>query len=143
MEKKFKILHILGAIWKILAWIALVVGLLSSVGLLLMSIFGGEMVRQFIPPEQMPWSPRLFGVAGGIVTFVTSLILTIIHFLMLYAAGEFVFLLLAIEENTRLMAHAVRPRPAPQVPPIARPSRPTPLPPPPPVPQPPPPGQQP
>jgi hypothetical protein len=126
MEKKFKILHILGAIWKILAWIALVVGLLSSVGLLLMSIFGGEMVRQFIPPEQMPWSPRLFGVAGGIVTFVTS----------------FVFLLLAIEENTRLMTHAVRPRPAPQAPPIARPSRPTPLPPPPPVPQPPPPGQQ-
>ncbi|MBE9471159.1 MAG: hypothetical protein IMY75_03490, partial [Chloroflexi bacterium] len=46
MEKKFKVLRIIGTIWKILAWIVLIVGVLSSIGVLLMSIFGGGMLSQ-------------------------------------------------------------------------------------------------
>mgnify|MGYP001061076285 CR=1 FL=1 len=142
MEKKFKILRVIGTIWKVLAWIALILGLLFSVGVLLMSIFGGGMMRQLVPQqEQMPWGPVLFGVVGGVVTFIILLIGTAIDFLMLYAVGEFIYLVLAIEENTRRAAQWIESQvePAPTL--VAPPSAPTtaPSPPPPPIPTPPPP----
>jgi len=153
MEKKFRVLRIVGTIWKVLAWIALIVGFLASVGMLLMSIFGGEMMNRFMPLEQMPWAPRLFGVAGGIVSFLISLVVTLIYFLLFYAIGELIYLLLAIEENTRLTPQFVQARPAPQSPlaprafPPPPPPSPTPFPPPPPspplTPPPPPPDPQP
>ena len=120
MEKKFKALRFIGTVWKILAWIALIIGVLSSVGMLLASIFGGGVLNQFGQQYgygEMPWASWVFGVAGGIVVFIVSLIATIVNFLLLYAAGEFIYLLLAIEENTRLAAQRIGyspPLPAPQ-----------------------------
>lgn len=138
MEKKFRVLRIVGTIWKVLAWVMLIVGFLASVGLLLMSIFGGQMIRQLMPPEQMPWAPQLFGVAGGVVSFLVSLIVTLIYFLLFYAVGELIYLLLAIEENTRLTSQLVQARPAPLSPPAPRAFPPSPPPSPPPFPTPPP-----
>ena len=89
-------------------------------------------MRRFIPPEQMGWSPRVFGVAGGVVTFIATLIATVVYFLMLYAVGEFIHLLLAIEENTRLAAYLLQAQPAPQAPPAPAAFAPPPPPPPPP-----------
>ncbi len=103
MEKKFKVLRIIGTIWKVLAWIVLIIGILFSAGMLLTSVLGGGMAGQLgLREGQMPLGPWAFGVVGGIVTFVVSLIATVIYFLMLYAVGELIYLLLAIEENTRL-----------------------------------------
>jgi len=126
MEKKFKVLRAIGTIWKILAWIVLIVGIVSSVGILLTSIFGGGMVRQFgLRPEQMPWAPRALGpVVGGGVAFVVSLVATIFYFLLLYAAGELVYLLLSIEENTRAAAQWIQSRPVPAAYPIPAPQPP-------------------
>lgn len=142
MEKRFRILQLIGNVWKILAWIGLIVGFLVSLAMLVTSIFGGEMLRQF--GQQWGYGyvdPRVFGLAGGIVTFIVSLVITIIEFLLLYAIGELIHLILAIEENTRLTAqwiqarfappaYPVSPSPAPR--PVAPPSYPTPAPPPPP-----------
>ena len=102
MEKKFKVLRVIGTIWKILAWIVLVVGILSSIGVLLTSIFGGGILSQFGQQYgQMPRTSWVFGLAGGVIGFTISLIATIVNFLLLYAVGELIYLLLAIEENTR------------------------------------------
>ena len=108
MEKKFKALRFIGTVWKILAWITLIIGVLSSVGMLLASIFGGGVLSQFGQQYgEMPGVAWAFSVAGGIVAFIVSLIATIVNFLLLYAAGEFIYLLLAIEENTRLAAQRI------------------------------------
>jgi len=112
--KKFKALRFIGTVWKVLAWITLIIGVLSSVGMLLASIFGGGVLSQFGQQYgEMPWVSWVFGLAGGIVAFGVSLIFTIIYFLLLYAVGEFIYLLLAIEENTRLAAQWIQARSAP------------------------------
>lgn len=124
MEKKFRILRLIGTIWKILAWIVLIVGLVSSVGVLLASVFGGGIMGRFgLRPEQMPWwPPRTLGLAGGVAAFIASLIATVLYFLLLYAIGELIYLLLAIEENTRLAAQLIQARPVPASYPVAPPA---------------------
>ena len=98
MERKFTALRIIGTTWKVLAWIALVVGVLAAVGVLLMGILGGPRMPRHIPvPTRSSWAA---GVAGGIVGFVAVLIATIIYFLLMYAVGELLYLALSIEENT-------------------------------------------
>ncbi len=113
MEKKFRVLRIIGTIWKILAWIVLIIGILSSVGVLLTSVFGGGMLHQFGQQYRMPQPSWLFSVAGGVIVFIGSLFITIVYFLLLYAIGELIYLLLAIEENTRLAAQWIQAHPAP------------------------------
>lgn len=108
MEKKFKILRFIGTVWKILAWIELVVGVLASIGLLLTGILGGsfDMMRQFgQQPGGMGWA---FGAVGGVIGFIVAIILTVIYFLALYAIGELIYLMLAIEENTRRSAQWIQ-----------------------------------
>jgi len=110
VERKFKVLRVIGTIWKVLAWLELIIGLVSSLGVLLIGVFGGGILRQFAEQyrQQMPLPPRAFGVTGGIIGFAISVVVTIIYFLMFYAVGELVYLLLAIEENTRQAAQQMQ-----------------------------------
>lgn len=123
MEKKFTVLRLIGTIWKILAWVALVLGLLSSIGILLASVLGGgimgQLGQQYGGAAGPAWAS---GLLGGIVLFIGSLILTILYFLALYAVGELIYLLLAIEENTRLAAQWIQARSAPAAYPAAPPA---------------------
>lgn len=130
MEKRFTILRFVGNAWKVLAWIVLGGGLLASIGVFLASILGGEMLRQFA--EAWGFSGAFWAsFVGGIVGLIVGGILSLLYFLLLYAVGELIFLLLTIEENTRMMAFANQPRPAPVA---YSPPRPTYTPPPPPSP---------
>jgi hypothetical protein len=109
VEKKFRVLRFVGTVWKILAWIILIVGLLTAIAVLVLSLVGeGQqmMGRWDVRPESMPWGPGAFGVVGGVVGFLVSLLGTVVYFLLFYAAGELVFLLIAIEENTRVAAQS-------------------------------------
>lgn len=116
MEKKFRVLRFIGTVWKILAWIMLIIGILSSAGVLLASIFGGGVLGQLGQEYgEMPGFSWVFGLAGGIVAFIVSLVVTIIYFLLIYAVGELIYLLLAIEENTRLAAQWIQARSVPPV----------------------------
>lgn len=127
MEKKFRVLRIIGTIWKILAWIALIIGILSAIGILLTSILGGGIMREFGRQYgDAPWASWAFGLAGGLVAFAVSLIGTIIYFLALYAVGELVYLLLSIEENTRLAGQWIQAHSAPAAYAVAPPSYPPP-----------------
>jgi len=101
MENKFRILRIIGTLWKVLAWITLIGGILLAIGVLLTGILGsgGMLMRQFgQDPSVMP---GVVGVVSGIAGFIITAIVSIIYFLLLYAVGELIYLLLAIEENTR------------------------------------------
>ena len=101
MEKKFRALRLIGTIFKVLAWIGLIVGVLGSMAPLLMGLFkvtGRGLV--------VPWP----GLVGGFRTFLIIFLTAIFHFLLLYASGDLIYLLLDIEENTRLTAHCLRQR---------------------------------
>ena len=116
METKFKVLRVIGTLWKVLAWIALIVGIVFAVGVLLAGILGAGMPRMFLRDygpmmDRMPWAA---GLAGGIIGFFAALIGSVVYFLLLYAAGELVYLLLAIEENTRATTQLLTPAQEPE-----------------------------
>jgi ABC-type long-subunit fatty acid transport system fused permease/ATPase subunit len=97
MDRKFTALRIIGTIFKVLAWISLILGLLGAVG---------SLIAGFTLSSQ----PALLGLdlggpLAGIAIFIVTLLFAIINFLMLYAAGEFIYLFLSVEENTRRMAY--------------------------------------
>ena len=97
MDRRFTALRIIGTVFKILAWISLILGLLSAIGMLIVGFtLGGQ---------QGPLGLELNGPLAGIAMFVVAIILTIMSFLTLYAIGESVYLALSIEENTRRTAY--------------------------------------
>jgi hypothetical protein len=115
MEKKFRVLRVIGTVWKIVAWIVLILGILGAFGMLLTSILGGgfmsQMMRQY--GQQGGIWTTAGGIVGGIVGFVIMLIVAVLYFLMLYAIGDLIYLFLDVEENTRLTSQWVS-RLAPQ-----------------------------
>lgn len=96
MEKRFQILRIAGTLYKVLAWISLIVGLLSALGALLFGIAG----RALIPREYGQFLPGE-GVIVGVMGLLFTLLLTALYFVAFYSVGELIYLFLAIEENTR------------------------------------------
>jgi hypothetical protein len=108
MDTKFRVLRIIGTLWKVLAWIVLVGGILFSLGLLLVGLLGsgGALLRLF--GQDASAMPSAMGIVSSLIGFVATLIATIIYFLILYAVGDLIYLLLAIEENTRRTVRLIR-----------------------------------
>ena len=104
METRYKILRFAGTLWKIVAWIVLVVGILVSLGLLIASILGGGGLRELFQQltEGVADLPPWLDWIGGVILFILSLGIALMNFLVLYAAGDLIHLFIAIEENTRL-----------------------------------------
>jgi len=133
MQRRFTVLRLIGTIWKIVAWLVLVVGLLSSLALLLTSLLGGGLLNQVLGQlgEQgraFAWAPWVFSAAGGIVGAILSLFITVTYFLAMYAVGDLIYLLLAIEQNTRETMVVVRGQAGSPYQPIAAQPMPTPPP---------------
>jgi len=97
MDKRFTALRVIGTIFKILAWIWLILGILSALGVLVAGFTLGD--------QQMPLGLDVAGPLTAIAAFVAILIITILYFLILYAAGESIYLILSIEESTRRVAY--------------------------------------
>ncbi len=101
MEKRFKVLRIVATLYKIFAWIALAVGVLSSLGVIVTGLIRGPLIRHMTQGA----IPAVGGIIGGIVGGVCILLIAAFYFLILYAVAEGIYLLLSIEENTRRTAH--------------------------------------
>jgi hypothetical protein len=103
MEKKFKILRIVAFLWKILAWVILVISLLGACG---------SLVLGFVLSDQLARTSSGLGISVSVVggplgALVTALVVTLIgifYFLSLYAVAEMIDVMLALEENTRATA---------------------------------------
>ena len=122
VEKRFRVLRVIGTIYKILGWIILVVGVLTSLGILLAGLLGGAGMTQFMSRNSQ-LGGLMGGVLGGLIASVVSFVLTLVYFVFVYGMGELIYLFLAIEENTRatsawvgrwLQAPAVPPTPPQQ-----------------------------
>jgi len=93
MDRRFTALRVIGTIFKVLAWISLILGLLGAIGALVMAFTLSD-------PERL-LGLNLGGPLAGIAVFVVALIIAVFSFLCLYAIGESVYLILSVEENTR------------------------------------------
>jgi hypothetical protein len=108
MSRQFTALRGVGTIFKVLAWLSLIIGVLAAVGSL---IFGFALTDQLGLP-----GIDLGGPMAGIAAFVVALVVAILYFLIFYAMGEVVYLFLCIEENTRRTAYFIQQQAAPPEP---------------------------
>jgi hypothetical protein len=104
MEKRFRVLRFLGLLYKILAWIVLVLGILAAIATVVIGATADEMLT--VPG--LPVVPMVGGLVGGIMGGLGILLGTVFYFVLLYAVGELIHLGLAIEENTRETAYYLR-----------------------------------
>lgn len=110
MEKRYGVLRFIATLWKILAWVVLVLGVLGALATLVGGLTGfanDAMMREMGVPGMV--SGAFLGVAG----FFGILLGTVLQFFMLYAVGEIISVFLSIEESTRAtrlwIEHSVRP----------------------------------
>lgn len=99
VPKRFGVLRFFGNLLKVIAWIVLVLSILSAIGAV---VAGGSLVN--LMGDAVGDNAALLGSGGGIIAGLFILILGFIYFLVLYVSGESLHLQLAIEENTRLTA---------------------------------------
>lgn len=100
VPQRFGILRLIGTLLKLVAWIVLA----GSILLALAAGLAGPIARQFLGDAGVQVELLSLGSAGGLIVGVFLMILGVLLFLILYAAGENIFLQLAIEENTRMTA---------------------------------------
>lgn len=100
MDRRFTALRVIGTVFKILAWITLILGLLGAIGMLIVGFT--------LSGPEGPLGLNVGGPLAGIAMFFVVLIIAILSFLSLYAVGESVYLLLSIEENTRRSAYILQ-----------------------------------
>lgn len=96
MDRRFTALRVIGTVFKILAWITLILGLLTAVGMLILGFT--------LSGETGLLGLSLGSPLAGVAMFVAFIIMAVFGFLTLYAVGESVYLFLSIEENTRRTA---------------------------------------
>lgn len=100
MDRRFTALRIIGTVFKILAWISLIFGLLGAIGMLILGIT--------LSGQQALLGLDVGGTMAGIAMFVVLVVISMFSFLSLYAIGESVYLFLSIEENTRRTAYIMQ-----------------------------------
>ena len=99
VPKRFAVLRFFGNLMKVVAWIFLVLAIVSSIGAgIAGSLFGSAVAANF------PFVAELMNSAGGIVAGLVVLFFGLFYFLLLYVIGEAIQMQLAMEENTRLTA---------------------------------------
>jgi len=114
-QKRFRALRVIGTIFKVLAWIVLVLGLLGAAGVLIFSALGGMQLGDALGQREGALQGLAAGGLSGLGGAIMILLFTLLYFLTLYATGEAIYLALAVEENTReaaLLLREMRQRPA-------------------------------
>jgi uncharacterized protein YacL len=97
MERRFTALRIIATVFKVLAWITLLAGILGAI----LALVAGFVMQG----QEGLLGLDIAGPLAAIATFIVVLVVAIFNFLMLYAVGEAIYMFLAIEENTRRMAY--------------------------------------
>jgi hypothetical protein len=120
MEKRYRALRIISTLYKILGIIVLVIAIIGAVGACLGGVLGGASLQNYLG-QDVPSLGGVGSVVAGIIGGIIGLIFGGLSGLSLYAVGEGISLLIAMEENTRATAMhlAAQSRPAAPVAPPA------------------------
>lgn len=110
MEKRYGVLRFIGTIYKLIGIIVLVLTVLGALGACAGVLVGGAAFRETAAQSGVP---ILGSLVGGLIIALFGLLYGGAIGLTLFAAGDFVSLLLALEENTRSTATLLRGNPVP------------------------------
>lgn len=108
METKFRALRLVALLYRIVAWIVFILGVLAAIGMVLIGALVG---RQAMPAgiiSSLPFAGTVTGLVGGLLTGIGLLIGVLVQFVVLYAASDVIQLGLAVEQNTREAAYYLR-----------------------------------
>jgi hypothetical protein len=105
MERRFTALRVIATVFKILAWIVLILGLIAAIG----ALFAG-----FALQGQGLLGLDVGGPLTGVAMFLVALIIAIFNFMLYYAIGESIYLFLSIEESARRTAYFLQQQSAPK-----------------------------
>lgn len=109
MEKKYKALRLIAFVNKVLALVVAVLSILTAIVIFVMAVLGGvaadNLSRQL---NQSTGGLHLFtGVVGGLFLTLLPLISGGLLAISLYAFGEFIYVLIDIEANTRTTGESI------------------------------------
>ncbi len=104
MERKFVVLRVVSSIFKVLAWVILVIGVLSGCLALAMGAMPGLLGGGTGGTNALSSNVGAFGLIGGVVGALAIIFFTLLYFLFVFAFGDLLHLLISLEENTRLTA---------------------------------------
>jgi len=106
--KKFRALRLVALIWRVIAWIVLVLGIIGA----LLAIVLGAIVGRVGDPSpllsQVPGVSNVVDPISGVVAGVAVLVVSLLQFLLIYAGSDVVHLALDLEQNTRETAFYLR-----------------------------------
>ena len=105
-EKKYKALRVIATVYKILAFLA--GGLCIIFGLVMLVAGIGSGMGSHSRDVFSTGGP--FALFGGFLGAVIMLFYGVILFVVLYGAGEFIYVFLDIEENTRMTNYTLSSR---------------------------------
>jgi amino acid transporter len=105
VDRRFRSLRIIGSIFKILAWVALIGGIVAGLAMIVFVLVGGAAAAPRLTALVLRGTPTAF---GGFLAGIMVTVWSVLCFLVLYATGDAIFLALAIEENTRETAHYLK-----------------------------------
>ena len=108
MYKKFRALKLIAVIYKVVAWVVLVVGGLLALASVLVGALYGRVGSQSPLIADLPGLSQVSGVLSGLTFGILVLLGALVQFIIFYAANEVIELGLAIETNTRQTAHYLR-----------------------------------
>jgi hypothetical protein len=110
MIKKYRALRIVGMVYKVVGTIILVVTILAAAGSCLSGILGGALFSGIA--DQVKSGLQVAGSGGmaimGIIMGFVILLWGVIVGVTTFAAGEGIYLLIDIEENTRMTASLLK-----------------------------------
>jgi vacuolar-type H+-ATPase subunit I/STV1 len=89
MKEKYRLLRVMAVIYKILAWVSLVVGVIVSI----FALAASSLIAQQLGAAG--------AAGGGFILFLGIVVYSLISFGSLYALGEGIDLLFDIEQQTR------------------------------------------
>lgn len=118
-EKKFRVLRLIGTLYKAIGIIVGLIAILSAVVMIIVGVFGGDVLgnwTQMLPNMQpaypgQPAPDMAMNAFAGITMAVMGLLWGLLIAIMLYGAGELMYLYIAVEENTRITARLLQNKP--------------------------------
>jgi len=114
MERRYRALRTLSTVYRVFAWIALVLGILAGLAILTLGVIGigGRLFATYggrlTLGDVILSTVSQGGLIAGIVGFLVALLTSGFYFLLLYAVSELILVALSVEENTRETAYYLR-----------------------------------
>lgn len=118
MQKRFGALRVIGTIFKILGIIEGILAVLAAIGAFIMFAAGGNIINTIAATYNFQFNVEGAGLLTGVIFAIVSLLCGLVWAITTYGTGDLLYLLIALEENTRASAITLQTFSRPTTPPI-------------------------